>query len=185
MGIGGAVTRPAVFLDRDGVIMRAVVRNGKPYAAASLSEVEILPGVPDALARLQRAGYDLIVVTNQPEVARGTISREAVESIHARLLGTLPLEQVLACFHDDKDGCGCRKPAPGMLLDAARDRGVDLSRSFMVGDRWRDVEAGIRAGCRTVWIDSGYDERQPVGHDMKVRSLSEAAAWICSLPRTT
>jgi D-glycero-D-manno-heptose 1,7-bisphosphate phosphatase len=172
-----------VFLDRDGVIMRAVVRNGKPYAAARLSEVEVLPGVPDALARLKEAGFELIVVTNQPEIARGTISRQAVDSIHTRLLETLPLDQVLTCVHDDGDECGCRKPAPGMLLDAARDRDIDLARSFMVGDRWRDVEAGMRAGCRTVWIDSGYDERQPVGHDVKVASLAEAADWICSLPR--
>lgn len=170
--------RPAVFLDRDGVINRPVIREGKPYPPASLEELEILPGVLDALAALSEAGYWLIVVTNQPDVARGSMPRALVDSINAWLQSELPLDAVLTCFHDGVDQCDCRKPKPGLLLTAARNFGIDLPASFMVGDRWRDVEAGRRAGCRTFFIDYGYDEKQPESYDFCVGSLLEAAKKI-------
>jgi D-glycero-D-manno-heptose 1,7-bisphosphate phosphatase len=172
--------RRAVFLDRDGVINRAVVRDGKPYPPAHVDDVEVLPGVAAALQRLKTAGYLLIVVTNQPDVARGTQSRAAVEAIHTRLASILPIDEFRACFHDDGDACACRKPKPGLILDSARDRGVDLHASVMVGDRWRDVEAGRRAGCSTIFVDCGYQERRPQQPDVTVRSLPEAADWILS-----
>jgi D-glycero-D-manno-heptose 1,7-bisphosphate phosphatase len=174
------VTRRAVFLDRDGVINAAVVRDGKPYPPARVEDVEILPGVADALAHLRAAGFALIVVTNQPDVARGTQTRAAVDAIHDRLATELPLDAVYACCHDDADACACRKPAPGLLRDAARDHGLDLAGSFMVGDRWRDTDAGAAAGCRTIFVDRGYAERRPHAFDAKVASLPEAAAWILS-----
>lgn len=170
--------RAAVFLDRDGVINAAVVREGKPYPPASAAEVEILPDVPAALARLSAAGYLLVVVTNQPDVARGKQRREEVEAIHSRLRAALPLDAVYCCFHDDRDACSCRKPAPGMMLDAARDLGIELSRSFLVGDRWRDTDAGLAAGCRTAFIDRGYAERGPSQCDLRCSSLTEVADWI-------
>jgi len=170
--------RPAVFLDRDGVINAAVVKGGKPYPPARVEEVTILPGVAGALARLGEAGYALVVVTNQPDVARGAQTREAVDAIHARMRAELPLDAIYCCFHDDADRCACRKPAPGLLRDAARDLDLDLARSFMVGDRWRDVEAGVAAGCRTVFIDYHYAERRPQTFDIQVTSLADAAAWI-------
>ena len=170
----------AVFLDRDGVLVAAVVRDGKPYPAARLEDVEILPGVAAALAELRRAGYVLVVVTNQPDVARGAQTREAVDAIHAYLGHALPLDAIYCCFHDDADHCACRKPAPGMLRDAARDLGIDLAASFIVGDRWRDVDAGRAVGCRTIFVDRQYSERQPTSFDAKVGSLPEAAAWILS-----
>ncbi len=179
MGIRTGARR-AVFLDRDGVINRAVVRDGKPYPPASTDEVEVLPGVADGLRRLKAAGYVLIVVTNQPDVARGRQTREAVEAIHARLAAALPVDDFRVCYHDDKDDCACRKPKPGMIAAAARDHGVDLASSVMVGDRWRDVEAGRRAGCRTVFIDYGYSEPSPARPDAVVRSLAEAADYILS-----
>ena len=172
------IARRAVFLDRDGVINAAVVRGGRPYPPARPEDVEILPGVEQALAELRRAGYLLVVVTNQPDVARGSQTREVVDAIHARLTAALPLDAVYSCFHDDADRCACRKPAPGLLLDAARDLGIDLPASIMVGDRWRDVEAGAAAGCRTVFIDRGYAERRPHAFDASAPSLSEAAPWI-------
>jgi D-glycero-D-manno-heptose 1,7-bisphosphate phosphatase len=138
----------------------------------------ILPGVDAALADLSRAGYVLVVVTNQPDVARGAQRREVVDAIHARLQAALPLDAVYCCFHDDADRCACRKPAPGLLLDAARDLGLDLAASVMVGDRWRDIDAGRAAGCRTVFVDRGYAERQPTAFDLKADSLVGAAAWI-------
>jgi D-glycero-D-manno-heptose 1,7-bisphosphate phosphatase len=169
----------AVFLDRDGVINRAVVRDGKPYPPASADAVEILPGVPQALERLRRAGFLLLVVTNQPDVGKGSQSREAVEAIHSHLRAALPLDDIFVCYHVDADACNCRKPAPGMLQQAAARYGLYLPGCYMVGDRWRDVDAGHRAGCRTILLDYGYREREADNQPAaRVPSLMEAAAWI-------
>src|SRR3954447_11025281 len=170
----------AVFLDRDGVINRAVVRDGKPHPPDSIEELEVLAGVPDALLKLRDAGFRLIVVTNQPDVARGTQTREAIEAMHVDLMSTLPVDDVVTCYHDDDDACDCRKPKPGALVDAANRHGVELKRSFMVGDRWRDIEAGQRAGCRCLFVDRGYAEQQPAGSFVRVPSLAAAAEWILS-----
>lgn len=168
----------AVFLDRDGVLNRAVVRDGKPYPPANAAELEILPGVQEALAKLQAAGFRLIVVTNQPDVARGKQTQSMVETINSALQAKLPIDEFRVCYHDDTDGCTCRKPAPGMLLYAAKDADIDLAASFMVGDRWRDIEAGNRAGVKTVLVDYGYNEHLKSQPDMKVRSFPEAVDWI-------
>jgi D-glycero-D-manno-heptose 1,7-bisphosphate phosphatase len=170
--------RSAVFLDRDGVINRAFIRNGTPYPPVSLRDLEILPHVPEALRALKAQGYSLVVVSNQPDVARGTASRELVDSIHERLKGELGLDAIFTCFHDDADECDCRKPKPGLLFRAARDLGVDLTSSFMVGDRWRDVEAGRSAGCRTLFVDYGYRESPSHVCDFRVGSLLEASGII-------
>jgi len=183
MGIDRGVCR-AVFLDRDGVINRAVVRDGRPFPPATEAELEILPGVAAALARLREAGFRLIVVTNQPDVARGTQRREVVDRMHARLAAALPIDEFRVCDHDDADGCACRKPKPGLIEAAARDAGVALAESFMVGDRWRDVEAGQRAGCATIFIDRGYHERRPETADAVVGSLPDAADWILTRARS-
>lgn len=168
----------AVFLDRDGVINRAFVRSGKPYPPTDVSELEILPGVEDALASLHEAGFLLVVVTNQPDVARGTVSRECVEAINATLADALPLVDIRTCYHDTRDECECRKPRPGAILASAVDYGIDLRLSYMVGDRWKDIEAGRQAGCKTIFLDYGYDEKQPECYDRRVVNLSEAARFI-------
>ena len=168
----------AVFLDRDGVLNRAVVREGKPYPPANVGEMEILPGVQESLAALRAAGFLLIVVTNQPDVARGTTTREAVEAINAALGEALPIDEFRTCFHDSGFGCDCRKPKPGALLAAAAVHDIDLSTSYMVGDRWRDTEAGQRAGCKTILIDYGYKEKRPEAVDYHVKSLREATKII-------
>ncbi|OAI53263.1 D,D-heptose 1,7-bisphosphate phosphatase [Planctomycetaceae bacterium SCGC AG-212-F19] len=170
----------AVFLDRDGVLNRAVIRDGKPYPPATLAEFELLPGVPLALERLARAGFELIVVTNQPDVAKGVQRREVVEAFHDSLRASLPIDDIRVCYHLDEHNCACRKPKPGMLLDAALGRNVSLGRSFMVGDRWRDVAAGRNAGCRTLLIASGYRERPAARPDWVVGSLLEASGIICA-----
>jgi D-glycero-D-manno-heptose 1,7-bisphosphate phosphatase len=170
--------RRAVFIDRDGVINRTVVRKGKPYPPANLSEVEILPGVLDALTKLHDAGFMLIVVTNQPDVARGITPRAVVEEINAHLAECLPIDEFRTCYHDNGDGCDCRKPLPGALMAAARQHGIDLVNSYMIGDRWRDTEAGRHAGCKTVFIDYDYDEQKTAMVDYRVTSLFEAAQII-------
>jgi len=168
----------AVFLDRDGVLNRAIVRDGKPYPPADLSALEILPGVSDAMQSLHEAGWLLIVVTNQPDVARGTALMEDVEAMHEYLQRLLPIDEFRTCYHDSVDNCCCRKPSPGSLFSAAAFYGIDLGSSYMVGDRWRDTEAGQRAGCRTIFLDYGYKERQPSGFNYRVQSLEEATAII-------
>jgi D-sedoheptulose 7-phosphate isomerase len=171
--------RRAVFLDRDGVINRAFVRDGKPFPPPTPQALEVLPEVPEALQELKSHGYELLVVTNQPDVGRGKQSRQALDAMHQALRAQLPLDDILVCCHTDQDHCNCRKPLPGMLLDAARKHNIDLSASFMVGDRWRDIEAGYNAGCKTILIDYGYAERPPDREpDLRVASLREAADWI-------
>jgi D-glycero-D-manno-heptose 1,7-bisphosphate phosphatase len=168
----------AAFLDRDGVLNRAPIWDGRPYSPSELHEVEILSGVPEACERLRHHGFLLVVVTNQPEVARGRLTRQTVEEINDFLRSRIRLDDVRVCYHDDPDGCDCRKPKPGLLLSAARDLNIDLTRSFLVGDRWKDIEAGRRAGCRTVLIDYGYAESRPLGMDFETDSLQSAVEWI-------
>jgi len=179
MGIDPPVNAPArspraVFLDRDGVLVEAVVRDGRPHPPARLADLKIYPDARESLMRLKRAGFALVVVTNQPDVARGTQTRETVEAMHGLLFTELPLDEIRVCYHDDADGCTCRKPKPGLLTSPPY---YDCSRSVLVGDRWRDVEAGRRAGCRTVLVDRHYDEAfsQP---DVCVASLNAAVDWI-------
>lgn len=181
MGIGPGMSPAAraVFLDRDGVLNRAVVRDGKPYPPPSLAEMEIVDGAAASLARLKDLGFLLLVVTNQPDVARGTQTLAAIQEMHDAMCRALPLDDFLVCPHDDRDGCECRKPAPGLMFEAQKRYGVDLARSFLVGDRWRDIDAGRAAGCRTVFLDQQYRERGPTQPpDACVSTLVEAVDWI-------
>ena len=170
--------RPGIFLDRDGVINRPTIRGRKPYPPRSLAELELLPGVPAALRALKASGYCLVVVTNQPDVARGTVPGTVVDSMNDWLKSALPLDAVLTCTHDDADRCQCRKPAPGLITQAALELRIECAASYMIGDRWRDIEAGRRAGCRTFFIDRGYDEQAPPSYDFRVSSLPDAARII-------
>jgi len=168
----------AVFLDRDGVLNEPIILNGKPYPPRDLNELIITRGAGAALEELKRQGFLLIVVTNQPDIARGKVNRADVDQINARLAAILPLDAFEVCEHDDKEQCDCRKPKPGMILRAREKFGVDLAGSFMVGDRWRDIEAGRRAGCRTILIGSGYGETFPFAPTVTHTSLPGAVSWI-------
>jgi D-glycero-D-manno-heptose 1,7-bisphosphate phosphatase len=171
--------RRAIFLDRDGVLNETIMREGKPYPPARAADLRIPDGTAAALKKLKRQDFLLLVVTNQPDVARGTQKREVVEEMANRLRAELPLDEVLTCYHDDQDNCDCRKPRPGLMLDAAKKYGLNLSRSYMVGDRWRDIDAGAKAGCTTIWIDHKYAEQPPTSKpDASVTSLAEAVEWI-------
>ena len=165
-------------MDRDGVINRAILRHGRPYPPASLLELEILPGVQEALQKLHDANYLLVVVTNQPDVARGISRKEDVEQINDFLSSQLPIDDFKTCYHDDVDRCNCRKPLPGALLVAAKEHNIDLSKSFMVGDRWRDIDAGASVGCKTFFINYRYAEQKPIAPDFIVSSLLEAKKII-------
>ena len=170
----------AVFLDRDGVINLAAISNGRPYPPATIAEFELLPGVVQATQSLSQAGYKLIVVTNQPDVAAGVQKQETVENMHQLMRQDLPIHGVKVCYHQDSNDCHCRKPKPGMLLDASAEWLLDLQNSYIVGDRWRDIEAGKAAGCRTILVESHYDERQAEHPDAVVTSLLEASELILS-----
>jgi D-glycero-D-manno-heptose 1,7-bisphosphate phosphatase len=172
-----AVAR-GVFLDRDGTLIRAFERDGVSVPPASLEQLEVLPGVPRALESLRQAGFALIVVTNQPDVARGTQTRDMVEAINQRLSELLSVDLIMSCFHDDADHCSCRKPEPGLLVDGAGQLGLHLARSYMVGDRWRDILAGQRAGCATILLRNRLDGADRVRPDFEVADLSEAAEII-------
>lgn len=182
MGIG-PVEAPrlqrAVFLDRDGVINQAIVRNGKPYPPSNLQELVIEPGAADDLGRLRERGFLLIVVTNQPDIARGTQASEFASQIHAHLGTRLPIDDFFVCPHDDKDKCDCRKPLPGLILKASQQYHIELKSSYLIGDRWRDIDAAAAAGVTSLLIDRGYQERGPLHEpSIRVASLAEAVDWI-------
>lgn len=174
------MVRRAIFLDRDGVLNASVIRQGKPFPPDSLDELTILPGVVEALVNLRAAGFLNIVVTNQPDVGTGKQRTEIVEAMHKQLREELSLDDVKVCYHTDDQKCDCRKPNPGMLLEAAKDHGIDLRQSYLVGDRWRDVAAGQAAGCVCFFVDYEYKEQRPVQPYVAVKSLSEAAGLILS-----
>jgi len=177
MGVS-PLTKRAVFLDRDGVINRAIVKDGKPFPPKSPSELEIFPGVSDALQLFKKADFLLIVVTNQPDVGRGKLKKEMVDAIHTELKSKLPLDDIYTCFHGQDGECNCRKPLPGLLLQAARENDIDIGKSYLIGDRWRDIDAGNTVGCSTVFIDRGYQEKQPDHFNYRVNSLTEAGVII-------
>ena len=175
----------AVFLDRDGVINANVLRDGRPVAPTRVEEFDLLPDVQDSVRQLKVSGYQVIVITNQPDVATGRTPRAAVEAIHQLLRSKLAVDDIKVCFHTDADNCACRKPKPGMILEAAAERGIDVKQSFVVGDRWRDVEAGRAAGCLTILVDSGYEQERPSQPDHVVGSLRDAARLILNVGNAT
>jgi D-glycero-D-manno-heptose 1,7-bisphosphate phosphatase len=165
----------AIFLDRDGVLNHPVVREGKSYPPARVEDLEIYEGLREPLQRLKDRGFVLIVVTNQPDVARGTTPKATVEAINDAIAREIPaIDRFIVCYHDNGDGCDCRKPKPGMLVAGAAEFDVDLARSYMIGDRRGDMEAGIAAGSRTIFVDRAYREAAPTRYDHKVSSTHEA-----------
>lgn len=165
----------AIFLDRDGVINQTIVKMGKPRAPYSMEEFRFIDGVPEATQELKKLGYLLIVVTNQPDVSRGWVTMDKVIEVNQFVEKSLQVDEIYACFHDQKDMCECRKPKPGMILAAAKKWNIDLSLSFMIGDRESDVEAGVSAGCRTIFISDTAPDFQV---DYYCSSLLQASYWI-------
>jgi D-glycero-D-manno-heptose 1,7-bisphosphate phosphatase len=179
--VAPAFQRRAVFLDRDGVLNRPIVRNGRPYPPATEDEFEILPDALEALSALRQHGFWLCVVTNQPDVARGTQRRTVVESMNALLRKALPIDDIYSCYHDDADSCGCRKPKPGLLLTAAAEHNIAATGNYMIGDRWRDIDCGHAANCTTIFIDRGYNESLRKQPHFKASDLVTAAGIISFL----
>ena len=166
----------AVFLDRDGVINKVVMRQGMPCSPRSVKEFEWEEGAREAIASLKEHGLILVVITNQPDVARGKMSQESLKTITQMIYSQTKADDVFVCRHDDSAGCRCRKPEPGMLLEAAKRWHIDCDGSFMVGDGWKDMGAGQAAGCRTILLDRPYN--QGVMCDYRVQDLEAAVEVI-------
>jgi D-glycero-D-manno-heptose 1,7-bisphosphate phosphatase len=176
----GSNSRRAVFLDRDGVLNKSIVLDGKPFPPKSILEVDIPDGVKEGLEQLKNLGFLLIVVTNQPDVARGTTTIQSVKNINNYLTQQLALDDIYCCFHDSGNNCNCRKPKPGMIYDAVKKWDIDLAGSFLIGDRWKDIETGKNAGVKTILIDYGYNEKHVIP-DYSCLNFTEATQIIKSL----
>ncbi len=176
------LARPAVFLDRDGVINRVAVRNGMPHPPSHVEEFELYEDVPDGCARLKAANFLLVVITNQPDVGRGIQSREAVEAMNLKMQSALPLlDRIEICYHAGErygQPCGCRKPQPGLILRAAAELKIDPKRSYVIGDRWRDVDCARAAGCRAILIQRDYKETLREAPDFTVANFKDAVSAV-------
>ena len=173
--------KKAVFLDRDGVINKAIIKDGKPLSPNSLNELEILPGVRQSITKLKKLNFVCLVVTNQPNVARKKIDKNSVIQMNNYLKNEIPLDDIFVCYHDDKDNCDCRKPKPGLIMRAAKDMNIDLNLSWMVGDMTSDIEAANRAGIRSILLskqDCGFGNKCSVTPDAKCLDLKDAVKLI-------
>ena len=168
----------AFFLDRDGVVNKSLVVNGLPRPPREINEIEILPGVKEAINILVKFEFEIVVVTNQPDVARGNQSKTNVELINAYISEATKIQHFYTCYHDDLDRCSCRKPKPGLITLAAAQHGIDLTESYLIGDRYRDIHAGQSAGCKTFFIDYFYPEIRPKKPYIKVSSLLQAVEIV-------
>lgn len=178
MGVSGKVkSQPALFLDRDGVVNKAVVRNGQPYPPASIDDLELVEGIQDLIAEVKNQGFKIFIFTNQPDVARGTARKEKIVEIHDYLSGKLGIDKIYCCLHDDDDNCDCRKPKPGMLFQAKAEWSLDFDRSFVIGDRWRDIAAARAANIKSILLDYHYNEKKEIP-DYSCVTLREALLII-------
>ena len=168
----------AIFLDRDGIINKPIVRDNKPYPPQSLKELEFVEGIEDFLAKMKVFGYYLFIVTNQPDVARGTQKKEVIEEIHKYILDNLDIDKIYVCYHDNQDKCNCRKPKNGMILQAQKEFDLDLSQCWMIGDRSSDITCGEISGCRTIFYQYNYEESSFSIPDYIIENISQAKEII-------
>ena len=180
MGVSSKIKHKAVFLDRDGVLNRAKVILNKPYPPSNMEEMEILPGVQEGIQLLKHAGFKLIVITNQPDVARGTANIDVVNTMNNYILTELGVDEIKCCFHDDSENCLCRKPKPGMIYEAEKYWNIDLSLSYLIGDRWRDIETAKNTDITTILIDYQYDEKK-IKADFECNNFEEAVNFILKI----
>ncbi len=161
----------AIFLDRDGVVNYSIIRDKKPYPPISLGELKIFPEIKRVIDFFKLKKFKIFVITNQPDVARGKISIDEVEKINASILSQLSIDEIFTCYHDNQDKCECRKPKPGAFMTLSQKYNIDLSKSIMVGDRAKDIEAAKNANCPSVFIDYGYNEPKPIDQHYTVDSV--------------
>lgn len=172
--------KKAVFLDRDGVINAIVSRGGKLSVPFSVNEFKVIEGAREAVALLKAHGFVCIVVTNQPDIARGNLSEKNLSAIHKYMQKETGVEAVYFCPHSKDGECNCKKPAMGMVQDAVREHGIVLAESWLVGDRWRDIQMAKNAGLKSILVvtDATKEDVVPMEPDYSVKNLSEAARII-------
>ncbi|MFH1931655.1 MAG: HAD-IIIA family hydrolase [Pseudomonadota bacterium] len=170
------VKRRAVFLDRDGVINHAIVRAGKAFSPCTREEFTMGTDVAASISTLKNSGFKVIVVTNQPDIARGKLEQDNLDWMTDKIRKETKVDDIIVCPHDDGDECDCRKPLPGMILHSAEKWGIDLANSYMIGDGWKDMEAGRQAGCRCILIDTAYNK--DVDCERRVKTLAQAVQCI-------
>jgi len=171
----------AIFLDRDGVLNKAPIINGIPQSPKEIDDVKIISKTYSALKKLKLMGFCLVIITNQPDFRRGTTSKTKLQTLNNHIGKLTKIQNIYTCFHDDLDNCLCRKPKPGLILMAANDLNIKLSESYLIGDRWKDIEAAQNAGVQGFFIDYKYKERQPELPYIAVDSLYHAATYIENL----
>ena len=170
------MSRRAVFFDRDGVLVKATIRNGYAYGPMSLNEFELLPGISEPVRRVRAAGFLTVLATNQPGISRGALDWGILNEMHARLQAAAPLDAIYVCPHTDADACACRKPKAGMLREAAERLGIELAASYFVGDTGRDADAAVAAGVTPILLDTYYNQDVQVRH--RVADLASAVDLI-------
>lgn len=170
----------AMFLDRDGVINEVLFHGSeKPIAPWKLEEFKLIQGMKKPLEELCQMGYHLFVVSNQPDITKGYVDTSTVEKMNKIILESLPIHDIMICPHDDHCNCNCRKPKPGMLLDLSKKWKIDLKKSFLIGDNWRDIEAGKAAGCINILLDKPYNKS--VEANYRVKNLNSVVKLIKKL----
>jgi len=170
--------RKAIILDRDGIINKIVIRNGKASSPRKLGEFKFLPNIKKYLESFREMGFLNIVFTNQPDISRGLLKREELRKMHKFISEILPIDEIKFCPHDDNDNCSCRKPKPGLILEAAKKWSIDLKKSYVIGDGWKDMAAGKRAGCKTFLMRRKYNKNLQSGFDFGVNNLKEVIKII-------
>jgi len=177
--VGKNFSKPAFFIDRDGVINKSKIVDGVCKPPSDLIGLQLHEGVVLAVENLMLSGITPVVITNQPDVARGIQSREIVEQINDRIKDLTGIVHFYVCYDDDTSNCDCRKPKIGLIKQSSNDLSIDIKRSFLIGDRWKDISAGQTAGVReTFFIDYSYPEKQPSQPFTLVKSLLEASVLV-------
>ena len=175
--------KKAVFLDRDGVVSRAVVINNRPFSIRRASDLQILDEVNEALGIFGKLALIPIIISNQPDVARGLLSQLEHEKIESKIVTLTGISKIYTCTHDEKDNCFCRKPKPGLILKAAEDHDIDITKSYLIGDRWRDMDLAKNVDCRSFFINRNYEEKYPEYFDYETGSILESAKIIEKLEK--
>jgi len=170
--------RKAIFLDRDGTLNKAYIENGLPISPSSLNKFKIIKGVKKSINKLKKLNFLCILITNQPDVFRGKISKKTVVKMNSYIKKKIKLDDMFVCYHDNEHNCNCRKPKPGLLVKASKKWKIDLNKSFMIGDRWKDILAGKKVGCKTIFINNNYKNDKKVKADFTFKSLLKAVNKI-------
>jgi len=168
----------AVFLDRDGVINKPIIIDGKSYAPRLLKDFKIFPKVKSDVKKLKDKGFKVLVITNQPDIGNKLLKKSTLKEMHSILKAKVPLDKIYFCPHTRNDRCKCRKPKPGMIIKASNELKIDLKESYVVGDRKIDIDAGIKAGCKTIFVNNNYYEKKPTKQKKNVKSLHDAVKYI-------